>query len=147
MPPKVQKSKAAKLLAAQSSSKSKGKKKKWSKGKLREKRNHLVVYSQSLLDKVLKEVPKKIKVITVYNLVEMYKINGSLARRTIKELLKRGTIKCVQKTAHLGIYTKAGSAGDGKKDKKKKDKGGEESKKDKKAKKGKKGKKKKGDDE
>jgi ribosomal protein L19E len=81
-----------------------------------------VVYSQSLLDKVLKEVPKKIKVITVYNLVEMYKINGSLARRTIKELLKRGTIKCVQKTAHLGIYTKAGSAGDEKKDKKKKDK-------------------------
>jgi hypothetical protein len=34
----VQKSKAAKLLAAQSSSKSKGKKKKWSKGKLREKK-------------------------------------------------------------------------------------------------------------
>merc|ERR1712130_566381 len=92
---------------------------KWSKGKLREKRNHLVVYNQSLLDKVLKEVPKKMRVITVYNLVEMYKINGSLARRTIQELLKRGTIKTVCRTAHLGIYTKAGkpSSGKGKKDK------------------------------
>merc|ERR550525_999639 len=124
MPPKVQKSKAAKLLAAQSSSKSKGKKKKWSKSKLREKRNHLVVYSQALLDKVLKEVPKKMKVITVYNLVEMYKINGSLARRTIRELLKRGTIKVVCQSAHLGIYTKVASRVkvDKKKEKKKKKK-------------------------
>merc|ERR1711994_360320 len=86
-------------------------KKKWSKGKLREKRNHKVVYNgQSDLDKVLKEVPKKIKVITVYSLVEAYKINGSLARRTIRELLKRGTIKTVLKSAHLGIYTKSAKA-------------------------------------
>merc|ERR1712228_364422 len=111
MPPKVQKSKAAKLLAAQSSSKSKGKKKKWSKGKLREKRNHKVVYNgQNDLEKVLKEVPKKMKVITVYGLVEAYKINGSLARRTIRELLKRGSIKTVLKSAHLGIYTKSAKA-------------------------------------
>jgi ribosomal protein L19E len=45
------------------------------------------------------------KVITVYNLVEQYKINGSLARRTIQELLKKGTIKVCHRTAHLGIYT------------------------------------------
>merc|ERR1711994_345210 len=77
----------------------------------REKRNHKVVYNgQSDLDKVLKEVPKKIKVITVYSLVEAYKINGSLARRTIRELLKRGTIKTVLKSAHLGIYTKSAKA-------------------------------------
>merc|ERR1712083_1266806 len=119
----VQKSKAAKLMGAQSSTWAKGKKKKWSKGKLREKRNHKVVYNgQSDLDKVLKEVPKKIKVITVYSLVEAYKINGSLARRTIRELLKRGTIKTVLKSAHLGIYTKSAKAAKkGKKGKKSKE--------------------------
>merc|ERR1712080_772989 len=118
----------------------KGKKKKWSKGKLREKRNHLVVYSQSLLDKVIKEVPKKMKVITVYNLVEMYKINGSLARRTIKELLKKGTIKMVHYTSHLGIYTRVASRVKSDKTEKSKEKS-----KDKKERKGKK--KKKGGDE
>merc|ERR1712080_677018 len=90
---------------------SKGKKKKWSKGKLREKRNHKVVYNgQNDLEKVLKEVPKKMKVITVYGLVEAYKINGSLARRTIRELLKRGSIKTVLKSAHLGICAESAKA-------------------------------------
>lgn len=32
----------------------------------------------------MKEVPKKMKVITVYNLIENYKINGSLARRVVR---------------------------------------------------------------
>merc|ERR1719253_415353 len=93
MPPKVQKSKAAKLLAAQSASEGKGKKKKWSKGKLREKRDNRVVYNKTLYEKVMKEVPKKMKLITVYNLIENYKINGSLARRTINELQEKGLIR------------------------------------------------------
>eukprot|EP01084_Bolivina_argentea_P181992 314274_1 len=95
MPPKVQKSKAAKLLAAQSASKGKGKKKKWSKGKLREKRDNRVVFNKNLMEKVMKEVPKKMKIITVYNLIENYKIGGSLARRTITELLAVNAIKVV----------------------------------------------------
>jgi ribosomal protein S25 len=61
-------------------------------------------------DKLLKEVPKKMKVITVYNLVEGYKINGSLARRSIRELLKAGTIKPVATSGPLSIYTKIGAA-------------------------------------
>ena len=76
MPPKVQKSKAAKALAAMSSAKSKGKKKKWSKGKLREKKNHRVMFNKAILDKVMTDVPKKMKVITVYSMIENYKING-----------------------------------------------------------------------
>ena len=81
-PPKIQKSKAAKMLAAQSSGKSKGKKKKWAKSKLREKKQHAVVFNKALFDKFLSEVPKK-TVITIYSLVENYKISGSLARRGI----------------------------------------------------------------
>merc|ERR1719217_59165 len=106
MPPKVQKSKKAKLLAAQSASKSKGKKKKWSKGKLREKKNNLVVFSQALFDKLLKEVPARMKVITVYNLIENYRINGSLARRIMREMSQRGTVQCVSNHSKMPIYTK-----------------------------------------
>jgi small subunit ribosomal protein S25e len=94
MPPKVQKSKAAKLLAAQSASKGKGKKKKWSKGKMREKRNNLVTFNKSLWAKVQNEIPK-MKVVTIYNLIENYKINGSLARRAIRELVSAKKLVCV----------------------------------------------------
>lgn len=41
------------------------------------------MYDQTLFDKMLKEVPKKMRVITVYSLVEQFKINGSLARRCV----------------------------------------------------------------
>jgi len=108
-PPKVQKSKAAKLLAAQSSSKSKGKKKKWSKGKLREKKNHATVFNKALFDKFVAEVPKK-TVITIFNLVEAYKINGSVARKGIRELVKRNLITPVEKSGTMCIYTKSAAA-------------------------------------
>ena len=106
MPPKAQKSKEAKLLAAQSSSKAKGKKK-WSKGKSREKKIHKVVFNAALLDKFLKDV-KKMKVVTVYNLIELFKINGSLARRGIKELLTRNLIKPVDIQGQCSVYTGTG---------------------------------------
>jgi len=106
MPPKIQKSKEAKLIAAMSSSKGKGKKK-WSKGKVRDKKNHVVVYDNALFDKVVKEVPKKMKVITVYTLVENYKISASLARRTIQELLSKGLVKAVTHESRMLIYVPA----------------------------------------
>lgn len=107
--PKVQKSKAQKLLAAQSSAKGKGKKKKWAKTKIREKKNNLVVFNQALLDKLLKEVPQKMRIVTVYNLVEQYKINGSLARRSIRELLNRGSIKPISLHNQMSVYAGIGA--------------------------------------
>ena len=103
MAPKAQKSKEAKLLAAQSASKGKGKKK-WSKGKVREKKNYRVVFNAELLAKMIKEVPRKMKVVTTYSLVEAYKINGSLARRSIKELLAKDLIKPVLSHHAAGIW-------------------------------------------
>ena len=96
-------------MAASSASKSKGKKK-WSKGKLREKKNYRVVFNKALFDKLLKEVPKKMKVVTVYNLVEQYKINGSLARRAIRELAKGNHIRAVATHSDHVIYTKNAGA-------------------------------------
>jgi ribosomal protein S25 len=57
---------------------------------MREKRDNKVVFNKNLYEKAMKEIPKKMKVITVYSLIEAYKINGSLARRTVKELLGKG---------------------------------------------------------
>jgi len=110
MPPKIQKSKEAKLLAALSASKGKGKKKKWAKGKLREKKDHRVVFNKALFDKFITEVPKKMKVITIYSLVEQFKINGSLARRGIQELVKRGSILPVAPSGAYCVYTRSAKA-------------------------------------
>lgn len=107
MPPKIQKSKEAKALAAMSASKGKGKKKKWSKGKVRDKKNHAVVFEQAIFDKLVKEVHKKSRIITVYSLVENYKINGSLARRAIAHLTEKELIKPVAHNSTMLIYTKA----------------------------------------
>ena len=56
MPPKVaQKSKAQKAMAA---SASKNKKKKWSKGKVREQANHATLFDAETFKRLEKEVPK-----------------------------------------------------------------------------------------
>merc|ERR1712046_470099 len=80
-------------------------KKKWSKGKVREKLNNMVVFDQQTYDKMLKEV-KTFKLVTPSAISERLKINGSLARRSIQELLKAGTIKLVDKHSNQYIYTR-----------------------------------------
>jgi ribosomal protein S25 len=75
---------------------------------MREKRNNLVVVSKALHDKMMKEIPKKHKVITVYTLIENYRINGSIARFVIREMAEKGTIKPVAHSSAFQIYTKAG---------------------------------------
>uniref|UniRef100_A0A0A9Z366 40S ribosomal protein S25 n=1 Tax=Lygus hesperus TaxID=30085 RepID=A0A0A9Z366_LYGHE len=104
MPPKVQKSKAQKLLAAQSSSRGKGKKK-WAKSKLREKKNNRVVFTEALLQSAMSSAAKKARAITLYNLIEQYKINGSLARRLVKKLLESGTIETVYAAGNMSVWT------------------------------------------
>merc|ERR1719473_2357745 len=79
--------------------------KKWSKGKMREKKVHRCVFTKGLYDTVMKDAPKKLRVITVYHLIEEYKINGSLARRVTREMLKKGTIKPVATSSAMSIYT------------------------------------------
>merc|ERR1712220_1297 len=81
------------------------KKKKWSKGKVREKLNNMVVFDQNTYDRMMKEAAT-IKLVTPSNISERLKINGSLARRAIQELLKAGTIKLVDKHSNQYIYTR-----------------------------------------
>ncbi|KAL9238220.1 hypothetical protein vseg_012675 [Gypsophila vaccaria] len=84
----------------------KQKKKKWSKGKQKEKVNNMVLFDNATFDKLLTEAGKQ-KVITAATLSERFRINGSLARRAISELLTRGTIKMVAHHSSLQIYTRA----------------------------------------
>merc|ERR1711907_830891 len=80
-------------------------KKKRCKGKVREKLNNMVVFDQNTYDRMMKEAAT-IKLVTPSNISERLKINGSLARRAIKELLKAGLIKCVEKHSAQYIYTR-----------------------------------------
>merc|ERR1712162_75109 len=107
MPPKKKDDK--KGAKTDSMKKSKGgasaKKKKWSKGKVREKLNNSVCFDQQTYDKMMKEAAN-FKLVTPSVLSERLKINGSLARRAIQELLNAGSIKCVDKHSNQLIYTR-----------------------------------------
>ncbi|CAM9327982.1 unnamed protein product, partial [Heterosigma akashiwo] len=90
-PPKTQqKSKEQKMAAALAGGKSR--KKKWSKGKVREKMANKVLYDEDTYERLLTEIPK-MKLITPSALVERLKVNGALARASLLELHEKGLIK------------------------------------------------------
>merc|ERR1711941_207425 len=84
--------KEPKALAAANSSK--GKKKKWSKGKLKEKVNNQVLMDEATHEKLYSEVPKY-KLITISILCDRLRLNGSLARKALNKLKEEGLIKPV----------------------------------------------------
>lgn len=57
-------------------------------------------------DKMMKEVPTY-KLVTVSVLVDRLRINGSVARKALKELEAKGLIKKVDHHHSLSIYTRA----------------------------------------
>merc|ERR1711985_137975 len=93
------------FLAKSGKSGASAKKKKWSKGKVREKLNNMVCFDQNTYDRMMKE-GATMKLVTPSTLSERLKISGSLARRSIQELLKAGTIKLVDKHNSQYIYTR-----------------------------------------
>ncbi|KAI6701188.1 hypothetical protein NL676_015512 [Syzygium grande] len=84
----------------------KQKKKKWSKGKQKEKVNNMVLFDQGTYDKLLTEAPKY-KLITPSILSDRLRVNGSLARKAIRELMARGLIRMVSAHSSQQIYTRA----------------------------------------
>jgi len=81
-------------------------KKKWSKGKVKDKANHSVVLDKATQEKLLKDV-QSYRLITVAVLVDRLKINGSLARSAIKDLEEKGHIKPVVTHSKMIVYTRA----------------------------------------
>ncbi|ODV97426.1 hypothetical protein PACTADRAFT_39883 [Pachysolen tannophilus NRRL Y-2460] len=104
MPPKIQQSKAAKAAAAMAGGKKS--KKKWSKGKVKDKAQHLVILDQEKYDRIMKEVPSY-RYVSVSVLVDRLKVNGSLARVALRHLEREGIIKPVLKSSKQKIYTRA----------------------------------------
>merc|ERR1712024_313118 len=96
MPPKKDAGKAVAKKPKDGASGGKAKKKKWSKGKVRDKLNNLVLFDKATYDKLYKEVPSY-KLITPSVVSERLKITGSLARKGLGELLKKGLIKRIVK--------------------------------------------------
>ncbi|XP_042110494.1 small ribosomal subunit protein eS25-like [Ovis aries] len=100
MPPKDDKKKDAGKLAKRDKdpvSKSGGEAKmKWSKGRVWDKLNNLVLFNKAMYYKLCKEVPSY-KLITPAVLSERLEIRGSLARAALQELLSKGFIKLVSK--------------------------------------------------
>merc|ERR1712006_82433 len=82
-----------------------GKKKKWSRGEVREKLNNAVTFDQPTYDKMMKEAAM-FKLVTPSVISERLKVNGSLARRAITELLNAGSIRCIDKHSAQKIYTR-----------------------------------------
>ncbi|CAG8521610.1 19871_t:CDS:2 [Gigaspora rosea] len=101
----------AKEKAPKSSSGGKNKKKKWSKGKVKDKANNAVVLDKATYDKLQKEVPTY-KLITPAVLVDRLRVNGSLARIAIRELEAKGSIRKISTHSSLPIYTRATAAMD-----------------------------------
>jgi small subunit ribosomal protein S25e len=94
------------MLAATSGAKGKAKKKKWSKGKVREKKAYAVCFTQATFDRILADAPKKMKVITVFTLIEQFHINGSLARRAMQELKSRNLVNTLETSCRCPLYTR-----------------------------------------
>ncbi|CAF9931294.1 MAG: 40S ribosomal protein S25 [Gomphillus americanus] len=90
---------------APAASGAKKQKKKWSKGKVKDKAQHAVVLDKATSDKLQKEV-QSYRLITVSILVDRLKINGSLARRALADLEEKGTIKKVVGHSKMSIYTR-----------------------------------------
>ncbi|KAJ1914866.1 40S ribosomal protein S25 [Mycoemilia scoparia] len=81
-------------------------KKKWSRGKVKEKTNNAVIFDQATYEKLTKEVPSY-KLITPSILVDRLKINGSLARKALAQLEEENLIRLVSSHNSQLIYTRA----------------------------------------
>jgi small subunit ribosomal protein S25e len=65
----------------------------------------MIVFDKATYEKLLKELPST-KLITPSVVSERFKVNGSLARRAISELAKKGLIRKVVAHNRQIIYTR-----------------------------------------
>eukprot|EP00697_Spironema_sp_BW2_P006270 gnl/Spiro4/18773_TR10037_c0_g1_i1.p1 gnl/Spiro4/18773_TR10037_c0_g1~~gnl/Spiro4/18773_TR10037_c0_g1_i1.p1 ORF type:complete len:115 (+),score=37.99 gnl/Spiro4/18773_TR10037_c0_g1_i1:46-390(+) len=106
MPPKKPTASKAKAKAPKAGAGGgKAKKKKWSKGKQKERLVNAVLFDEANYKKLLKDIPSQ-KVITPANISEKLKINMSLARVAVRELMAKGLIRKVIQHHQMGIYTR-----------------------------------------
>jgi ribosomal protein S25 len=81
-------------------------KKKWNKGKVKDKAQHVITLDQDKYDRILKDVPTY-KYVSVSVLVDRLKIGGSLARVALRQLEEDGIITPILKHSKQSIYVRA----------------------------------------
>merc|ERR1712166_466567 len=86
--------KTKEAIAKAANASKKGGKKKWSKGKVKDKLNNAVFMNEAT-DKAMRKDVTNMALITIHTVCEKYKIIGSLARPMIKILAAEGKIQPV----------------------------------------------------
>ena len=86
-------------------------KKKWCKGKLREKLENKPLFSEETYERLYKEIPN-LRCITPSVVSERLKITVSLAKQGLEELCSKGLIVKVVSSSKLMVYTKASQQDD-----------------------------------
>merc|ERR1712154_698581 len=99
------KTKEQKLQAAMGGSK-KSKKKKWAKGRVKEKKNNMAVLMPDEYTAAMRDIPK-MKLVSVSTVSEKLRITGSLAYRLIRKLANEGTLKKRYDSGGFLLYTKS----------------------------------------
>jgi small subunit ribosomal protein S25e len=79
-------------------------KKKWSKGKVKDKAQHAVILDKTTSEKLYKDV-QSYRLVTIATLVDRMKINGSLARQALADLEEKGIIKPVVTHSKMKVYS------------------------------------------
>jgi len=79
---------------------------KWSKGKVKEKLANAVLFDKVTYERMLNDTPKQ-KLITPSIISEKLKVNGSLARKAVKELVSKNLIRPILTHSSQAIYTRA----------------------------------------
>ena len=91
---KADKGKSAKAAPTNKKGGAKGKKKSWTKIKVKEKLNNAVFLDQKAYERIVKDAPKFLT-ITVSELCNKFKVNGAVARKVIRDLHTKGLIRQV----------------------------------------------------
>ncbi|KAH9907960.1 ribosomal protein S25 [Xylariomycetidae sp. FL2044] len=73
---------------------------------VKDKAQHAVLLDKTTSEKLYKDV-QSYRLVTVSTLVDRLKINGSLARKCLKDLEEKGQIKPVVTHSKMKIYTRA----------------------------------------
>ncbi|KAI1496404.1 ribosomal protein S25 [Biscogniauxia marginata] len=81
------------------------------KENFKDKAQHAVMLDKTTSEKLYKDV-QSYRLVTVATLVDRLKINGSLARKCLKDLEEKGQIKPVVTHSKMKIYTRAVGASD-----------------------------------
>ncbi|KAL0481688.1 ribosomal protein S25 [Acrasis kona] len=86
-----------------SSGGSKQKKKKWSKGRIKEKLNNKVLFDKKTYANLTKDVPK-MKLITLSRVSEQLGVTASVAKVGLRHLKEKGTIKPLVLHSKMLVY-------------------------------------------